>query len=82
MKKPKLILTVCVITAVLLCMVPFPFKLKDGGTTCLKPTVPMYEIYIYNTETPDEDKGVVYKKGYGIYFFGIEIFENTYYVNE
>ena len=82
MKKTKIIIIICIIVTTLLCLFPIPHKLKDGGTTHLKPIVPMYEIYIYNTETPDENDGVIYKKGYGIYLFGIEICENVYYVNE
>ena len=82
MKKTKIIIIICIIVAALLCLFPIPLNLKDGGTTYLKPIVPMYEVYIYNTETPDENDGVMYKKGYGIYLFGIEIYENVYYVNE
>ena len=82
MKKSKTILIIGIVIAVLLCIVPIPYKLKDGGTTHLKPIIPTYEIYIYNTEMPDENDGVVYKKGYGLYLFGIEIYENTYYVYE
>ncbi|MBE6548567.1 MAG: hypothetical protein E7667_06825 [Ruminococcaceae bacterium] len=82
MKKTKIIIIICLLIAALLCIVPIPIKLKDGGTTHLKPIVPMYEVYIYNTETPDENDGVIYKKGYGIYLFGVEIYENIYYVNE
>ena len=81
-EKTKIIVIICSIITVLLCLIPIPLKLKDGGTTYLKPIVPMYEIYIYNTETLDENDGVIYKKGYGIYLFGIEICENVYYVNE
>jgi hypothetical protein len=82
MKKAKTIIIICVLIAILLCLVPIPLKLKDGGTTYLKPILPMYEVYIYNTEVPDENDDVIYKKGYGIYLFGIEIYENIYYVNE
>ena len=82
MKKSRTILIICIVIAVLLFIVPIPYKLKDGGTTYLKPIIPTYEIYIYNTETPDENDGVVYEKGYGLYLFGIEIYENTYYVYE
>ena len=82
MKKTKIILITCIVIAALLCLVPIPHKLKDGGTTYLKPILPFYEIYIYNAETSDENEGVVYQKGYGIYLFGIEIYENTYYVDE
>ena len=82
MKKSKIFLIACIVIAVLLFIVPIPYKLKDGGTTHLKPIIPLCEIYIYNTEMPDENDGVVYKKGYGLYLFGIEIYENTYYVDE
>ena len=82
MKKTKIIIIICIIVAALLCLIPIPHILKDGGTTYLKPIVPMYEVYIYNTETPDENDDVTYKKGYGVYLFGIEIYENVYYVNE
>ena len=82
MKKTKIVVVICSIIAVLLCLIPIPLKLKDGGTTHLKPIVPMYEIYIYNTGMPDENDGTIYKKGYGIYLLGIEICENVYYVNE
>ena len=82
MKKTKIILITCIVIAALLCLVPIPHKLKDGGTTYLKPILPFYEIYIYNAATSDENEGVVYKKGYGVYLFEIEIYENTYYVDE
>ena len=82
MKKAKTIIIICILIVVLLCLVPIPLKLKDGGTTYLKPIIPVYEIYIYNTEMPDEDEGVVYKKGYGIYLFGIDVYDNTYYADE
>lgn len=82
MKKAKIIIIICILMAVLLCVVPIPLKLKDGGTTYLRPIVPIYEIYIYNAEMLDEDEGIIYKKGCGIYIFGIEIYDNTYYVDE
>ena len=82
MKNTKTIIIICVLIAILLCLVPIPHKLKDGGTTCLKPIIPIYEIYIYNMETSDEDEGVIYEKGCGIYLFGIEIYDNTYYADE
>ncbi|MBR2293104.1 MAG: hypothetical protein IKA44_02180 [Clostridia bacterium] len=82
MKKVKILIIICILIATLLCLVPIPLKLKDGGTTYLKPIIPIYEIYIYNTETPDEDEGVIYKKGCGIHLFGIEIYDNTYYADE
>ena len=82
MKKTKIILITCIVIAALLCLVPIPHKLKDGGTTHLKPIIPLYDIYIYNTEMPNENDGVVYKKGYGVYLFGIEIYKNTYYIGE
>ena len=82
MKKTKIIIIICILMAVLLCLVPIPLKLKDGGTIYLRPTVPIYEIYIYNAETLDEDENLVYEKGCGIYIFGMEIYDNTYYVDE
>jgi hypothetical protein len=82
MKKAKIILITCIVIAILLCLVPIPHKLKDGGTIHLNPIIPLYDIYVYNTETSDENDGVIYKKGYGLYLFGIEIYESTYYVNE
>ncbi|MBO5248749.1 MAG: hypothetical protein J6B54_05650 [Clostridia bacterium] len=53
MKKAKTIIIICILIVVLLCLVPIPLKLKDGGTTYLKPIIPIYEIYIYNTEMPN-----------------------------
>ena len=82
MKKGKILIIICILTVALLCVVPIPHKLKDGGTTYIKPIIPIYEIYIYNTEMLDEDEGVVYKKGYGIYLFGIDVYDNTYYADE
>ena len=82
MRKTKIIITVCTAVAVLLCLFPFPQRLRDGGTTVLKPILPIYEAYIYNAEEADETGDVTYKKGCGIYLFGNEIYENTYYANE
>lgn len=83
MKKTKIILIICIVIAVLLCAVPIPQVLKDGGTRYLCPLVPVYEIYVYNTETPSDaaEDGVMYKKGRAIYLFGIEIFERVYYTD-
>lgn len=84
MKKRRVILIVCILIAVLLvCVIPIPQKLKDGGTIYLTPIIPIYEVYLYNAEMGDEDEGgIYYQKGYGIYFFGIEICDNIYYESE
>ena len=78
MKKSKTILIICVVIAVLLCIMPIPYKLKDGGTIYLSPIIPTYEIYIFNAGW---DGGQT-MKGWAIDLFGIEIYENTYYVDE
>ena len=78
MKKTSMILTLCIIIAVLICMVPIPQVLKDGGTVYLRPIVPTYEIYLYNAEWSDGQT----MKGVAIVLFGIDIYENTYYVGE
>lgn len=81
MKKVKILLMICVILFPLIWVLPIPRRLKDGGTLHLKPILPMYELYIYNTKLPDKDGGVMYKKGYGIHLFGIAIYEKLYYTN-
>lgn len=86
MKKGKILIIICILTVALLCVVPIPHKLKDGGTVYLEPIIPIYGIHIYNaiysSIVPHEDDEIVYKKGYGISLFGMEIFENTYFVTE
>ena len=82
MKKTKIIFIVCIVIAVLLCLVPIPRTLKDGGTTYLSPVMPLYEIYIYNTATVDENEELAYLNGYRVCLFGIEICGNTHYGNE
>jgi len=84
MKKRKVVVIVCIFIAILLsCAIPVPQTLKDGGTTYLSPIIPIYEVYLYNVEMVDENNGgVYYQKGYGIYFFGIEICYNVYYESE
>ena len=79
MKKRKVVVIVCIFIAILLsCVIPVPQTLKDGGTIYLSPIVPMYEIYIFNMEWFDNQT----MKGWAINLFGIEIYENTYYVSE
>ena len=78
MRKSKVILIICIVIAVLLCIMPIPCKLKDGGTIYLSSIIPTYEIYIFNAEWDDGQT----MKGWAINLFGIEIYENTYYVNE
>ncbi len=78
MKKTKIILIICIIITVLLCAVPIPQVLKDGGTRYLCPIVPTYEIYMYNAERSDGQT----MKGVAIVLLGIDIYENTYYVSE
>ena len=78
MKKPKIILIVCISVAVLLCILPIPHILKDGGTIHLTPIVPTYKIHIYNMEWYDEQT----VKGWALDVFGVEIYENTYIVYE
>ena len=77
MKKAKIIIIICILIVVLLCLVPIPLKLKDGGTIYLRPIIPAYEIYIFNAEYFDDQT----MKGLAINLFGIEIYENTYYVD-
>ncbi len=77
MKKAKTIIIICILIVVLLCLVPIPLKLKDGGTIYLRPIIPAYEIYIFNAEYFDDQT----MKGLAINLFGIEIYENTYYVD-
>ncbi len=78
MKKTKIILIICIVFVLLFLVVPIPQTLKDGGTIYLRPAVPTYEIYIFNMEWFDGQT----MKGWTINFFGMEIYENTYYVNE
>ena len=78
MKKAKTIIIICILIVVLLCLVPIPLKLKDGGTIYLSSIIPTYEIYIFNAEC---DGGQT-MKGWAINLFGIEIYENAYYVYE
>ena len=77
MKKAKIIIIICILIVDLLCLVPIPLKLKDGGTIYLRPIIPAYEIYIFNAEYFDDQT----MKGLAINLFGIEIYENTYYVD-
>ena len=78
MKKAKTIIIICIVIAVLLCIMPIPCKLKDGGTIYLSSIIPTYEIYIFNAEWDDDQT----MKGWAINLFGIEIHENTYDVYE
>jgi len=78
MKKTKIIFIVCIVVVILLLIVPIPHTLKDGGTIYLRPIIPTYEIYIFNMLYFDDQT----MKGWAINLLGIEIYENTYYVNE
>ena len=78
MKKTKFIWIICIAVTVLLCLVPIPHILKDGGTLYLCPIVPAYEIHIYNMEWYDEQT----VKGWALDVFGVEIYENTYVTSE
>lgn len=82
MTKRKIIKIICIAIAVLLFVVPIPAKLNDGGTLHLKPIVPIYEIYISNTEIPGENGSIIYKTGYEVYLSGMEIYEKNYYTTE
>ncbi len=82
MKKAKILILIGVVIVVLLCLVPFPLYLKDGGTVRWQPTIPVYEVYDYNAIWRGENDKLCTKKGYGVYLFGIEIWENTYLVPE
>ena len=77
MKKTKIILIICLLLAVLLSVIPIPQKLKDGGTLYLSPLIPIYEIYIYHSEGLEDEQTM---EGWSFSLFGIEIYENTYFV--
>ena len=86
MKKANVLIGIsaAIVAAILalLCLVPFPLYLKDGGTVCWQPTIPVYAVYDYNAIWPGEDGELCTKKGYSVDLFGIEIWENTYLVPE
>ncbi len=77
MKKTKVILMICLILTVLLLVIPIPKKLKDGGTLYLSPLIPIYEIYVYHSEGFEDEQTM---EGWSLSLFGIEIYENTYFV--
>ena len=77
MKTAKILIGIVAAVVALLCLVPFPLRLKDGGTVCWQPTVPVYAVYDYNAIWPGEDGELCTKKGYAVYLFGVEVWENT-----
>ncbi|MBO5939324.1 MAG: hypothetical protein J6Q82_07515 [Clostridia bacterium] len=77
MKKTKIILIICIVIAILLLIIPIPQTLKDGGTVYWHPIIPIYEIYVYHSECFDDEQTM---EGWSLSLFGIEIYENTYFV--
>ena len=86
MKKVNILIGIsaAIVAAILalLCLVPFPLYLKDGGTVCWQPIIPVYTVYDYNAIWRGEDGELCTKKGYSVDLFGIEVWETTYLVPE
>ena len=74
----KTLLCIGILLAVLLFIVPLPHKVKDGGSIFLHPIVPTYEIHLYNADF-DESRTL---KGWSLDLLGMEVYENTYFVDK
>ena len=74
----KALLYIGILLAVLLFIVPIPYTVKDGGSVCLSPIVPIYEVYIYNADWDGNQT----MKGWSIDLLGMEVYENTYFVDK
>ncbi len=73
--KLKVFIFILIIAFVLICLFPTESMLKDGGTKIYEPIIPVYTIYKYNML---DANGFI--KGYAVYIFGCEVYENTYLV--
>ena len=60
------------------------YMIKDGGTMCYGPFLPVYEYRKVHgmTGNLDKDGNRVFKVGTEVYVFGIQMYENTHYEAE
>ena len=73
MKKALVIILVIVLIVLL---IPIPYRVKDGGSICWAPILPMYEVWVYRTMPNPIYNGSL--RGYAVYLFGIEVIDETY----
>lgn len=66
-----------IVLAVLLCLLPIPRSLKDGGSKTYAPLLPLYQVWDYHTITATEDGTEGIRRGVEITVFGITVYENT-----
>ena len=73
MKKIILIVTIIVL---LICLVPFPAKYKDGGSVHYDAI--LYDVYdVHSIYDVGHDAEIKYVEGFIIKIFGIQVFNNT-----
>ena len=76
----KVIVAICILIALVL-LIPFPAKLKDGGTTHYHAV--LYDVYDVHAIKPSDDPTqggtfeTEYIEGIIIKIFGVEIFNST-----
>lgn len=59
------------------------YMIKDGGTMCYGPFLPVYEYRkVHGGGYVDKDGNRVFKVGTEVYIFGIRVYENTHYEAE
>ena len=77
MKRLKWIIPLVIVLAVLL--VPFPMRIKDGGSVTY--AAALYQVTDYHCLT-EEDGVHGYTEGYRVDIFGFTVFEKTGFVPE
>lgn len=69
----KLLLIIAAVILLLLSLVPFPSRIKDGGSLYLQPMIPTYSVTRWNGFGRDENSRTA---GITVKIFGIEVYNS------
>ena len=69
----KMLLIIIAVVLLLLCLIPFPSRIKDGGSVYLRPFIPVYSITRWNGFGKDENHRTA---GVTVNIIGIEVFNS------
>ena len=69
----KLLLIIAAVILLLFSLVPFPSRIKDGGSLYLQPMIPVYSITRWNGFGRDENSRTA---GATVKIFGMEVYNS------
>ena len=69
----KIVLILLAVIMSLLCLIPFPSRIKDGGSLYLRPFIPLYSVTCWNGFGRDENSRTA---GITVKIAGIEVYNS------